>query len=101
MGKTEVKFREWDACVADNGCDGYRPADQGWGRDQRPVINVSWYDAQAYIEWLSEKLSKKEKKVITCRLPSEAEWEYTARAGTKTEYALPAPGAATTLRAKT
>ena len=42
LGKFEVTFAQWDACVADGGCGGYRPDDGGWGRDNRPVINVSW-----------------------------------------------------------
>ena len=82
LGATEVTFREWDACVVNNGCSGYRPSDEAWGRGTRPVINVSWYDAQAYVEWLSRKTGRE------CRLPSEAEWEYAARAGTTTEYTL-------------
>jgi formylglycine-generating enzyme required for sulfatase activity len=93
FGKTEVTFREWDACVADGGCE-YRPADQGWGRDTRPVINVSWQDAQSYVFWLSRK------RGADCRLPSEAEWEYAARAGTTTEYALPAPDGSDDIRGK-
>src|SRR5262249_32283427 len=77
VGAFAVTFDEWDACVADGGCDAYRPSDQGWGRGRRPVINVSWHDAQTYVEWLSRKTGK------TYRLLSEAEREYAARAGTE------------------
>ena len=78
-GKYEVTFAEWDTCVAAGGCT-HRPDDEGWGRGSRPVINVSWKDAQEYVAWLSRKTGK------TYRLLSEAEWEYVARAGTTTEY---------------
>ena len=54
LGQTEVTFDQWDACVADGGCT-HRPGDEGWGRGQRPVINVSWDDAQQYVAWLSRK----------------------------------------------
>jgi formylglycine-generating enzyme required for sulfatase activity len=93
LAETEITFRQWDACVADGGCD-YRPADQGWGRATQPVINVSWQDAQVYTGWLSRRMGK------VCRLPSEAEWEYAARAGTTTEYALPAPGGSDDIEGK-
>ena len=80
VGVYEVTFAEWDACVSGGGCNGYRPNDRGWGRGNRPVIYVSWEDAKAYVEWLSRKTRK------GYRLLSESEWEYVARAGTRTRY---------------
>lgn len=76
VGKFTVTFAEWDACVAGGGCEGYKPNDEGWGRGERPVINVSWYDAKAYVSWLSKKTG------ASYRFLSEAEREYAARAGT-------------------
>jgi formylglycine-generating enzyme required for sulfatase activity len=55
IGQYEVTFDEWDACIAGDGCNGYRPDDNGWGRGSRPVINVLWRDAQAYVDWLAKK----------------------------------------------
>ena len=80
VGKHEVTFGEWDACVGDGGCRGHRPDDEGWGRGNRPVVNVSWEDARGYVGWLSRKTGKE------YRLLSESEWEYVARGGTQTEY---------------
>ncbi|MCB1915627.1 MAG: formylglycine-generating enzyme family protein [Rhodocyclaceae bacterium] len=78
VGKFEVTFAQWDACVGAGGCR-YRPKDN-WGRDAQPVIKVSWNDAQVYLNWLSEKTGR------SYRLLSEAEWEYAARAGSTTRY---------------
>jgi len=73
--RRETSFAEWDACVADGKCK-YRPDDHGWGRGDQPVIDVSWEDAKAFVGWLTQKTGR------NYRLPSEAEWEYSARAGT-------------------
>lgn len=83
IGKTEVTFAQWDACVAGGGCQSNKqPDDEGWGRGNRPVINVSWHDANEYTRWLSQKTGK------AYRLPTEAEWEYAARGGTKTAFSF-------------
>ena len=79
VGRFEVTFAEWDACVAAQGCR-YRPDDSGWGRGWQPVINVSWMDARQYVAWLSRRTGK------SYRLLSEAEWEYAARAGSQVRY---------------
>ena len=80
LGATEVTFAQWDACVSSGGC-GHRPDDRGWGRGSRPVINVSWHDAREYVDWLNGRVEGS-----PYRLPTESEWEYAARAGTRTAY---------------
>jgi formylglycine-generating enzyme required for sulfatase activity len=80
VAKYELTFAEWDACVAGGGCP--TPPDSNWGRDKRPVINVSWDDSKQYVAWLSRITGK------TYRLLSEAEWEYAAQAGASTLYSF-------------
>ena len=76
-GVYEVTFAEWDTCALAGGCGDHWPADEGWGRGARPVVNVSWEDTQAYLAWLSAETGEE------YRLLTEAEWEYVARAETE------------------
>ena len=78
MGRYEVTFEDYDRFVLATGAD--IPDDEGWGRGNRPVIDVSQEDAKAYAAWLSEQTGQ------AYRLPSESEWEYAARSGTETAY---------------
>lgn len=78
IGRYEVTFDEYDQFVTAKGIT--RPIDNGWGRGSRPVINVSWDDAKAYAAWLSKETG------LRYRLPTEAEWEYAARARTETAF---------------
>jgi formylglycine-generating enzyme required for sulfatase activity len=78
MGKYEITFAQYDAFARTTGRP--LPADEGWGRGDRPVIHVSWADAEAFVDWLNTGSGRR------FRLPSEAEWEYAARGGTTTLY---------------
>jgi formylglycine-generating enzyme required for sulfatase activity len=87
MGKYEITFAEYDRFVEATKYDRFakatsrsKPDDEGWGRGNRPVINVSWDDVTAYAEWLTQQTGHQ------YSLPAEAQWEYAARAGTQTKH---------------
>ena len=78
LAKYQVTFEEYDKfCEATSTI---KPSDEGWGRGERPVINVTWYEAKKYCEWLSKVSGE------NYRLPTEAEWEYSCRAGNNSNY---------------
>jgi formylglycine-generating enzyme required for sulfatase activity len=80
IGRYTVTFDEYDRFCLATLRD--KPDDKDWGRGRRPVINVSWDDAVAYCAWLFQQTG------CTYRLPTEAEWEYAARAGTTTRWSF-------------
>ena len=83
VGRFPVTFEEWDACVIDAGTT-HKPK-ANWGRGRRPIMNVSWDDiSNDYLPWLNRKLGLT--GAASCRLLTEAEWEYCCRAGTTTAY---------------
>lgn len=78
ISKYDVTFANWDACVAVGGCA--HITDNGMGRGSKPLVNVTWKQAKQYVGWLTKLTGR------SYRLLSEAEWEYSARAGTTTAY---------------
>ena len=83
VGKFEVTWDDWEACVAMRGCDGRPTGDGGFGKGNQPLINVSWDQAKSYVAWLSRMTGG------PYRLLTEAEWEYAARGVTSADAPHP------------
>lgn len=96
VSKAPITWDQWEACARDAMCDGQavetalRKEKQGrtekeeymdYGRGNRPVVGVSWWDAQLFVGWLNKKTGKDQYRLLT-----ESEYEYAARAGTSTTY---------------
>ena len=79
LSQTEITFDQWQACVAAKSCRGGQD-DHGWGKGSRPVMNITFDDAQSYVRWLARTTGK------AYQLPSEKLWDYAAHAGTETAY---------------
>jgi len=86
IAKYPVTFEEYDLYCEESKVK--KPSDEGWGRGDRPVINVSWEDAVAYCDWLNTKLNIALDDPYRYRLPTDAEWEYACRAGTTTKWSF-------------
>lgn len=81
MQTHEVTWDQYQPCITAQVCKNVD--DQGWGKGNRPIINVSWNDVQNYINWLNKQTDD------TFRLPTEAEWEYAARGGSNSNTKYP------------
>ena len=82
IGIVPITFEQWDACV-EKGGSRYSPTDSTWGRGRRPVINVSWHDAEEYLGWLKRETG------LEFRLPTESEWAYACWGGEAQTHRYP------------